>query len=47
MSDDEAVIAMVDELCSNMLFADYLLGWLEIVKGQGETHPPSAPMKAW
>ena len=24
--------AEIGELCSNMLFADYLLGWLEIVK---------------
>ena len=26
--------AEIGELCSNMLFADYLLGWLEIAKGR-------------
>ena len=26
--------AEIDELCSNMLFADYLLEWLEIAKGR-------------
>ena len=38
--------AEIGELCSNMLFADYLLGWLEIVRVRVKPRPIPMPSRA-